>query len=481
MSRLRQSFFASFIGNYFGLGLNIVTTVALARLLSPAETGLYSIAYGLINILQALREFGTSSYILQEPELNQAKLSAAVTISIGIGLVLTAIFFVAAPMIAKFYALSQLILIIRLLSLNFLIVALAGAASALLQRTMRFDLLLKIGMAQNLTHAVLSIALAWRGYGALGMTWAAVISGLVSLVGGAHVLKGRTLMRPGLAECKAALHFGVYACAGNILNALCFRLPDLVIGRMLGFDAAGMFSRSNGLITLFESAVMRAITPVTSSALAEIRRSNGDIGRHYLQTQAYVIMIAWPSLALIGLLALPIILLAFGANWLPAVPLARIACCAAVFVTLVNVAASVMSACGEVRRYFWIQAVSLPVLGALLLIGGRANLVGVAWGVVVWSALLAAISLQQAQRLLELSVAALIRPIGAGALSLAATLMPAWLIGLWLPITIDHLFLPSLAGAAAGGGGWLIFLFAARHPLASEIIRLASRARKSGE
>ena len=77
MASVRASLLFSFADRYGNLVINIISTVALARLLSPVETGLYSIAAGLINIAQSFREFGISTYILQERDLTREKLASA--------------------------------------------------------------------------------------------------------------------------------------------------------------------------------------------------------------------------------------------------------------------------------------------------------------------------------------------------------------------------------------------------------------------
>jgi len=77
MPSVRASLFFSFADRYGNLAINVLLTVVLARLLSPAETGLYSVAAGLINVAQSFREFGASVYILQEKELTREKLASA--------------------------------------------------------------------------------------------------------------------------------------------------------------------------------------------------------------------------------------------------------------------------------------------------------------------------------------------------------------------------------------------------------------------
>jgi O-antigen/teichoic acid export membrane protein len=178
---------------------------------------------------------------------------------------------------------------------------------------------------------------------------------------------------------------------------------------------------------------------------------------------------------MMGLLALPIILLAFGPVWLPAVPVAEIMCGAAGFVVLTSVTVALMTASGAIRRFFALQAISVPLLIAALWIGKHWDIAGAAWGVAVWSAVLSLVSLHQAQKILRLSMLALARPFGGSLIALAATLLPALAVRTWQPITVDHWFLPSIFAGLAGLGGWIAYMLVSRHPLLGEL-RLAGAA-----
>ncbi len=469
MSQVKWSLFYSFLQNYAGLALSILATVVLARLLSPAETGLYSIAAAIINILQVLREFGTGPYIIQEPDLTAGKLRGAMTLSLGLGLLLCIVFMASSTAIAGFFGEPRLVLIIRLLSVNFLLVGLTSVSTAQLQRAMRFDALLRISLVQNIVHTAISIALAVRGYGALGMAWAALASSLATMVACASSLGRAFWIRPGLTGWRAPLIFGAYACPGNLLAFMSVRLPDVIIGRLLGFEMAGLFSRGNGLVSLFEQAVMRGIIPVAESAMAERRRMGGDIANDFVVTLRYLTVVGWPCLAMMSYLAGPIILLAFGSVWLPAVPVAQILCGSAGFVVLNTACISLMIATGAARRFLAQQVLSVTVLVAALVLGARLGLAGAAWGVAAWSCLLAGLSLHQARTILKVRLVALLRPLGSGLLVTGLTMIPTALIGARLqptPILIAELALPA-------GAAWLGALFLVRHPLAPELVRLA--------
>jgi O-antigen/teichoic acid export membrane protein len=89
LTSVRRSLLFSFGEKYIGLAMQLGTVMIISRILTPAETGLFSVAAGLVNIAQAVRDFGVGTYILQERELTRSRLGAALWISVLMGTCLT--------------------------------------------------------------------------------------------------------------------------------------------------------------------------------------------------------------------------------------------------------------------------------------------------------------------------------------------------------------------------------------------------------
>lgn len=85
---VRQSLLLSFAERYTGIILQFVATTILARLLTPADYGVYTIAFVVVNLAQMVRDFGTIGYLYQERNLTETAIRTAfgVSLMIGIGL-----------------------------------------------------------------------------------------------------------------------------------------------------------------------------------------------------------------------------------------------------------------------------------------------------------------------------------------------------------------------------------------------------------
>lgn len=474
MSGVRSSLLLSFGERYTALLVNIIALMVVAHLLTPGETGLYSVAAGFINIAQTLREFGVGNYIQQERELTESRSATALGVSLGLGLIVAGLFALASGPLARFFDEPRLQTIILVLSLNFVSVAVNSVGFAKLRRQMNFRATTRVNIAQNIAHASVSIVLAAFGFGALGLAWASVLGNFVSLAATCHYLGRREAgLAPSLREWRRVAGFGVFASGGYMIQELGQRLPDILIGRLLGFQAAGYYSRGNGLITLLEQALLGAIMPVAMSAMAMLHRNNDDMRDPFLKTLGYTTAFAFPFLGMMAVLTLPIIDLAFGAQWLPSVPTARILCLAGWPLVVIRTTMTLCAATGEMRRMFRLQLAGLPIQAVALAAGSLAGIEGAALGTLLGAVLVMGLCLRTVNEITGTTWRQVCVTLGGStALSGVTLLLPAS-IAVLHGITPADLWGPTVSAGLCGILSWTAYVFIMRHPLRDEILAAA--------
>src|SRR5579859_23606 len=469
VSAVRSSLAFSFVEKYSVLLINIAATIVLARLLTPAETGLYSVAAGIVNVAQTLRDFGVGNYIIQETDLTRRRLSTSLGISVLLGAIMAGLFVASAGPLARTFNEPRLKTVILILSLNFILVAFAAIGTARLHRDMNFRAALRIGIVAAATHAGTSILMASLGYGAIGMAWASVAGICVFLIGNYVCYAEDVLLMPGFAEWRRILGFGVLASGGYILQEVGQRAADVIVGRFLGFGAAGMFSRANGLVGLFQQALMNAIAPVVLGAMALIKRKEQDLIVPFLHFLSFTTAVAWPLLGIMALLAMPIIEVAFGPQWLPAVRSAQILCVAAGIAVLGRVAITLFTATGAARRLFHVQLVAIPILVGAVALGASLSIEAAAAGTAAGSLAHAVYALHQVNRSIGTGWRQLCRALLASLLVTAASLaLPVGILVEW-GLRPDRFWPQTIAAGGLGAISWVTCILAMRHPLGDEL------------
>src|SRR5262249_41688991 len=157
------------------------SAMILARLITPAQSGIFSLAVGFVAVTQMFRDFGVGEYLVQEKQLDEGSLQAAFSIALILGWSLGLLLVLLAAPVADFYREAVVADVIRILSINFFLVPFGYVANAMLTRDLRFDAMLIVQTASALLGAVASIALVWAGFGAIGLAWG-LVAGMVTQI-----------------------------------------------------------------------------------------------------------------------------------------------------------------------------------------------------------------------------------------------------------------------------------------------------------
>src|SRR5438094_5625524 len=148
-----------------------ISTVVLARLLTPTDFGLVAMVTAVTAMAAGFADLGLTEATIQRKEISHAQVSTLFWINVAIGLALTLVMAALGPVLARFYGDPRLKAITALMSLTFLIAGVKAQPEALLKRQMRFFSLAILNVASLGLAVSLAIVIAWRGAG----YWAIVI------------------------------------------------------------------------------------------------------------------------------------------------------------------------------------------------------------------------------------------------------------------------------------------------------------------
>lgn len=323
---LRRAVIFSSIERYFGFVLAFATAVAIARLLTPAEVGAFSVAMSIAGVASGLREFGASSFLIRAPRMEPTQKSCAFGLTLTLGATLGVSMLLLAAPVASFFGEDSVRTLLQILSINFFFLPFGTINNALIQRKMRFDLLAKINIIGALLGFIVSIGLALEGYGAYSLAWGAVAltvsSSAMSILWGPEPL----FIRPRLRGSSELIRFGSQMTTHAIIMDIGLRFPDFIIGKVQGLYAAGLFSRATGLASNVNDLLLRGLGAVALSYFSKVERENGDVIQIHIRMATLVTGLGWPAYAGLAFFAEPITLILFGEKWLAIVWPLRIIC-----------------------------------------------------------------------------------------------------------------------------------------------------------
>ncbi|MEM7469266.1 MAG: oligosaccharide flippase family protein, partial [Pseudomonadota bacterium] len=177
-----RSLFLSFLQRYLVGGLQFISVVVLARLLTPEEIGIYTIGAALMSIAQMFRDFGVGQYLVQEKSLSKEKVANAFGLTILLAWSIGLLVFFGAETIARYYNEPLLSAVIHVTAFNFFVIPFGSMTTPLLKRGMAFGGLLKLGVAVALASTTTVLVLAFLGYGVMSLAWASLCGSVVGAV-----------------------------------------------------------------------------------------------------------------------------------------------------------------------------------------------------------------------------------------------------------------------------------------------------------
>jgi O-antigen/teichoic acid export membrane protein len=469
MNAVRRSIAFSMIEKYLSQILLIATTVVMARILTPAETGLYMTANAVILLADNFRTFGVGVYIVQEKQLNQTLVRSAFTVTLVLSLTIATIISMGAGTIASFYASPELKTLLVVSALGFLAVPFASPIMALLQRDMAFKALACINIAAALTGFIITVTLGLKGFGPVSYIWgfvgASFVMAALAFVARPHLW----IFLPSFTGTGRLLSFGAVSSLITVTNMIYELLPRLAFGKILGFDAVGLYARAINVCQLPDRAVMSALHPVILPAFASHARAGGSLKESYMHGLGLITAVQWPALIMLSLLANPAVYLLLGPQWGEVPLLVRIMALANMALAPAALTFPVLVSVGRINDALWASLISLPLSAAITIGAAFFGLEAVAASLLIVAPLQMLVAYLFIRRAIGLTWPEFaLASRDSALLALGTALVPALIVAT-SPTGFELGWLQTLAALAGGGAGWLAALAIVDHPMKQEI------------
>lgn len=352
---VRKSLFQSFTTKYLVLIVQFATTMVLARLLTPGEIGIYSIAAVVAALTQVLREFGIGQFIVQEKELTRDKIRAAFTISLGLNWLVGGLLYLITDVVADFYQQPGIAEVLNILVITFIISPIASIPVALMRRHMQFNKIMRIEVFSAIAHATTGITAAYMGESYMALGWASLAGVSVTLLAAFIQRPADTTFLPGFSKVRDVASYGAIAGGAALIGQVSFQIPDLVIGKALTMHAVGIFGKALSTIMLFNKVIVEGLVPVFLSHFAKAHREGKNLNEAYFYVVSCLTVISWPFFLFMAVNAEDLVLLLYGNQWYEAVIIVQIMCVSMIVFSFTSLVEHIFTAIGQIKEVLRLQ------------------------------------------------------------------------------------------------------------------------------
>lgn len=358
--------------------LNLVSTMILARLLTPRDFGLVAMVVTVTGFLRVFKDAGLSTATVQREGITHAQVSNLFWINIAVSVLCSLVVAAAAPAIAWFYHNPRLIGITLVLSATFLISGSTVQHQALLKRQMRFKALALIEVGSMAIGVLVGIVMALLKYGYWSLVGSSLSMETAALVLTWLASRWRPQLPTRHSGTRKLLTFGANITAGSFISTLARGTDNLLIGRFYGSTSVGLYSRASALLVRPLEQFLGPVNAVFIPALSRLQSQPERFRSTFLRVYEATAMIAFFMAGLLLALARPITLVLLGPKWEQAAVIFGGFTFAALCIPLANASVWLFTSEGRGRDLFIAQSINSCATVCSIIIGLPFGPVGVA-------------------------------------------------------------------------------------------------------
>ena len=365
--------------------IGFAISIVLARLLTPEDFGTIALFGVVMGIASALISGGMGSSLIRDKNTNEKDYSTVFIFNIVLSIIMYGIVYITAPYIADFYKVPTLSTIIRVYALVLIINAFNIIQSTRLSKDMAFKTMFQIKLPSLIIGGVTGIAFAYTGFGVWSLVYSALIQNIISTIQYWLYSDWRPKLIFDRDKFRHHFSFGYKMTLSGLLDIVFNNIYPILIGKLFSAAQLGYYNRADTLKQLPVSNLSTALNKVTFPLFAKISHDDQKLKEVYQKLMRVVIFIIAPTLALMVVLAEPIIRFLLTDKWIPAVPYLQILAISGVLYPIHAYNLNILQVKGRSDLFLRLEVIK-KILQILIIASSiYFGIYGLLWGQVIFS------------------------------------------------------------------------------------------------
>jgi len=359
----------SFIDNFFKLGLTFIIGIVLARLLTPREFGLIGMITIFIALSRSLVDSGFTQALIRKQDCTQSDYSTVFYFNLLIGIFIYTVLFFSAPAISRFFDEPELILIVHVLGLVIIVNAFSVVQRARLIKNIDFKLQARITFIASLLSGIISIWMAFSGYG----VWSLVVLTLAGALFTTLLLWLWNKWKPSLVFSRTSFadmfSFGYKLMISGLIDTAYRNIYLFIIGKYFSATELGYYTRAEQFKNLPSQNISEVIQRVSYPVLSEMQDDAGRLKLAYQKILRSTMLITSVLMLLMIATAEPLVLALIGEQWLPSVIYLQLLSVVGLFYPLQAINLNVLKVFGRSDIFLRLEIIKKTLAVPVILIG----------------------------------------------------------------------------------------------------------------
>ena len=341
--------------------IQLGSTMILARILSPQDYGINAMAMTITGFAGMFSSFGLSTATVQRSDITHEQVSTLFWGNVLIGFLISLATAAISPAAAWFYKAPELLSVMLTLSVIFAITGMGVQHQALLIRQMRFFSIVSINVVSMLAGVVVAIIAGFAGFG----YWALVFNLLTFVVLNTTGYWWLCKWIPGLPRRDTGvgrmIRFGSNLVGSNVVNYFPRHMDNVLIGRYLGSDALGLYSKAYQLLMMPITNLRNPLTRVAIPSLSRLQEDPEQYHDYFLKCVSLLAFLSMPVVAFMFVFSDQLIRLLLGPQWVGASEIFKILALAAFIQPVASTNEMVLISSGQGRLLLRLSVITAVV------------------------------------------------------------------------------------------------------------------------
>ena len=348
--------------------VSFVISIILARLLAPSDYGLTGMLAVFLSVSSVFIEGGLAKALIQRQDCQDIDYSTAFVTNVSMSLVIYAVLFFAAPLIADFYDEPLLVSLTRAMALTIVLGSFNIVQRAKLMANVDFKSLAQINVLSIIVTGAIGITMAYLGYGVWALVGQAIGSTLFLIFIFPFYSKWKPSLRFSKESFSRLFGFGSKLMITGVYSVIFNNIATICIGKAYKSQQLGYYTRASQFPDLISFTVNDVLGTVTFPVLSELQNDKDRLVAVYRKSLLATALVIFPVMVLCALLAYPLVLILLTEKWVPCVVLMQWLCLARIFMPLSALNMNILNAVGRSDLFMKLDFSKAPLTIIILAI-----------------------------------------------------------------------------------------------------------------
>lgn len=355
-----------FVGKIVGRGLQLITVVVLARLLTPEDFGLFGIVMLAVAALETFSETGFGTALIQRKDNTEAYLDTAWTVQVIRGFALAGIMYAVAPAVAWFFNEPRAVPLLRMMCFVEVLRGFRNIGIIYFRKELQFHKQVAYNLLGSLASVAVGIPLAFCLRSVWALVWAALAGASAGCLFSYVLHPYRPRPRFQTAQALELFRFGRWLLGMSVVVFISTNLDRVVLGKVLGTVALGLYHVAYMISIMPATQVTHLTNAVMMPTYAKLQTDRRRLGNAFSQVFEVVMSLAVPLSAFVMLTAPQIVLGLLGPQWEAAIVPLRILAIAGLIRAIAATGGPLFVGAGHPHMDFWMNLGRASIIALLV-------------------------------------------------------------------------------------------------------------------